>query len=133
MLKYTENEYVAGSDSYGGCETFRTKGQLISTKHSSSKGDWSSTVKEIYSLLKPGEYSDVFTDTDGSLHIIYRGADETPGEVKLADVIDKVTTIVKATSDTEAWDELLDTWMDDADIVYDKDLIASVGKDYVKE
>lgn len=61
MLKYTENEYVAGSDSYGGCETFRTKGQLISTKHSSSKGDWSSTVKEIYSLLKPGEYSDVFT------------------------------------------------------------------------
>ena len=133
MLKYTENEYVAGSDSYGGCETFRTKGQLISTKHSSSKGDWSSTVKEIYSLLKPGEYSDVFTDTDGSLHIIYRGADETPGEIKLADVIDKVTTIVKATSDTEAWDELLDTWMDDADIVYDKDLIASVGKDYVKE
>ena len=133
MLKYTENEYVAGSDSYGGCETFRTKGQLISTKHSSSKGDWSSTVKEIYSLLKPGEYSDVFTDTDGSLHIIYRGADETPGEVKLADVIDKVTAIVKATSDTEAWDELLDTWMDDADIVYDKDLIASVGKDYVKE
>ena len=71
MLKYTENEYVAGSDSYGGCETFRTKGQLISTKHSSSKGDWSSTVKEIYSLLKPGEYSDVFTDTDGSLHIIF--------------------------------------------------------------
>lgn len=133
MLKYTENEYVAGSDSYGGCETFRTKGQLISTKHSSSKGDWSSTVKEIYSLLKPGEYSDVFTDTDGSLHIIYRGADETPGEVKLADVIDKVTAIVKATSDTEAWDELLDTWMDDADIVYDKDLIASVGKTYVKE
>ena len=56
-----------------------------------------------------------------------------PGEVKLADVIDKVTTIVKATSDTEAWDELLDTWMDDADIVYDKDLIASVGKTYVKE
>ncbi len=52
---------------------------------------------------------------------------------KLADVIDKVTAIVKATSDTEAWDELLDTWMDDADIVYDKDLIASVGKDYVKE
>ena len=133
MLKYTENEYVAGSDSYGGCETFRTKGQLISTKHSSSKGDWSSTVKEIYSLLKPGEYSDVFTDTDGSLHIIYRGADETPGEVKLADVIDKVTAIVKATSDTEAWDELLDTWMDDTDIVYDKDLIASVGKTYVKE
>lgn len=37
MLKYTENEYVAGSDSYGGCETFRTKGQLISTKHSSSR------------------------------------------------------------------------------------------------
>ena len=36
-------------------------------------------------------------------------------------------------SDTEAWDELLDTWMDDADIVYDKDLITSVGKDYVKE
>ena len=106
---------------------------MISTKHSSSKGDWSSTVKEIYSLLKPGEYSDVFTDTDGSLHIICRGADETPGEVKLADVIDKVTTIVKATSDTEAWDELLDTWMDDADIVYDKDLIASVGKTYVKE
>ena len=133
MLKYTENEYVAGSDSYGGCETFRTKGQLISTKHSSSKGDWSSTVKEIYSLLKPGEYSDVFTDTDGSLHIIYRGAGETPGEVKLADVIDKVTAIVKATSDTEAWDELLDTWMDDADIVYDKDLIASVGKTYVRE
>ena len=48
-------------------------------------------------------------------------------------MIDKVTTIVKATSDTEAWDELLDTLMDDADIVYDKDLIASVGKDYVKE
>ena len=38
-----------------------------------------------------------------------------------------------STSDKEAWDELLDTWMDDADIVYDKDLIASVGKDYVKE
>lgn len=127
MIKYTENEYVAGSDSYEGCETFRTKGQLISTKHSASKGDWSATVKEIYALLKPGEYSDVFTDTDGSLHIIYRGADETPGEVKLADVIDKVTAAVKATSDSEAWDELLDSWADDADIVYNRELIDTVG------
>lgn len=37
----------------GAAKPSRTKGQLISTKHSSSKGDWSSTVKEIYSRLSP--------------------------------------------------------------------------------
>ena len=47
----------------------QTKGQIVSLIYDCDK-DWSPTVKEIFGMIEIGEYSNVFEDEDGSLHII---------------------------------------------------------------
>lgn len=132
MMKYSENVAVVGSDSKNGCEAFRTKGQIISLEYSSAS-DWSDTVKEIFGMLKVGEYSNVFADDDGSLHIIKYVSDITAGTVELEDVYDSVKTIVKLSSDEKAWAELMDAWLDDSSIKRNTNLIRSIGKDMLED
>lgn len=132
MLKYSENTAVVGDDKNAGCEAFQTKGQIISLEYSCAS-DWSDTVKEIFGMLKVGEYSNIFADDDGSLHIIKYVSDITAGTVELEDVYDSVKTIVKSSSDEEAWSELMDTWLDDSSIKRNTNLIRAIGKDMLED
>ncbi len=132
MLKYSENTAVVGDDSNAGCEVFQTKGQIISLEYSGAS-DWSDTVKEIFGMLEVGEYSNIFADDDGSLHIIKYVSDITAGTVELEDVYDSVKTIVKSSSDEKAWSELMDAWLDDSSIKRNTNLIRSIGKDLIED
>lgn len=132
MLKYSENTAVVGDDSNAGCEAFQTKGQIISLEYSCAS-DWSDTVKEIFGMLRVGEYSNIFADDDGSLHIIKYVSDITAGTVELEDVYDSVKTIVKSSSDEKAWSELMDAWLDDSSIKRNSNLIRSIGKDLIED
>lgn len=132
MLKYSENSAVVGDDLKNGCEAFKTEGEIISLEYSCAS-DWSDTVKEIFGMLKVGEYSNIFADDDGSLHIIKYVSDITAGTVELEDVYDSVKTIVKSSSDEKAWSELMDTWLDDPSIKRNSELIRSIGRDLLKD
>ena len=131
MLKYSENTDVVGKDGNGGCEAFQTKGQIISLVYDCDK-DWSPTVKEIFGMIEIGEYSNVFEDEDGSLHIIKYVSDINSGDVPLDDIRDEVTSFVKADSDEAAWNELMESWLADPEIKRNTDLIRSAGKDLIE-
>ena len=131
MLKYSENTDVVGKDGNGGCEAFQTKGQIISLIYDCDK-DWSPTVKEIFGMIEIGEYSNVFEDEDGSLHIIKYVSDINSGDVPLDYIRDEVTSFVKADSDEAAWNELMESWLADPEIKRNTDLIRSAGKDLIE-
>ena len=80
-----------------------------------------------------GEYSNIFADDDGSLHIIKYVSDITAGTVELEDVYDSVKTIVKSSSDEKAWSELMDAWLDDSSIKRNSNLIRSIGNDLIED
>lgn len=128
MRKYTENASVIGDDSNPACEEFLTKGQYISTGLS-CPNDWSATVKEIYSIIPEGTYSEIFTDTDGSLHVIYHGEKVKPGAVELDSIFESIRFIVRSENSDSDWSELLDAWMDDKDVHIDMDIVHSIGRD----
>lgn len=132
MLKYSENSAVVGDDNGDGCKMFQTNGQIISLEYSSSS-DWSPTVKEIFGMLKVGEYSNVFADDDGSLHIIKYVSDITSGKVSLDTVYDYIKSIVKMSSDENAWSDLMETWLDDSSIKRNSKIIRSMGKELLKK
>lgn len=130
MLKYTENPFVIGDDETEPSEAFRTVGQIISKKHESSN-DWSDTLKEQFSKLKIGEYSEVFIDEDGSYHIIYYVSDIEKGEVSLQSIYDSVKIAAKAASDERQWQALVEDWKDDPDLYINTELIRTLGRDAV--
>lgn len=131
MLKYTSDETVKGTEEKEGCEAYRTKGQLISTKYDCGTNDWSSTVKEIFGMLNPGEYSNVFADDDMSFHIIYYVGDEPSGAVSNEEIRDFVSNIVRKSLIEEEWKKLTESWLDDADIKRNMELVRSVGKELI--
>ena len=132
MMRYSENDVVVGSETAAGCAAFQTKGQIISLEYECQL-DWSDTVKEIFSMLAIGEYSRVFTDDDGSLHIIKYVSDIAPGDILLDDVREAVTYFVKADSNEEKWDELMQVWLDDPNIVRNMPIVRYLGKDMISE
>lgn len=132
MLKYSENTMVVGDEQNAGCEAFQTNGQIISLKYSCDS-DWSDTIKEIFGMLKVGEYSNIFADDDGSLHIIKYVSDITEGTVELEDLYEPIRTIVKSSSDEKAWSELMDAWLDDSSIKRNSNLIRSIGRDLLDD
>ncbi len=132
MMRYSENTDVVGKDGEDGCEAFQTMGQIISLKYECN-ADWSDTVKEIFGMLKVGEYSGVFADEDGSLHIIKYVSDVPAGAVPLESVYEPIKSIVKTISDETAWNELIETWLDDSRIKRNMKLIRLVGQDLIEE
>lgn len=129
MLEYTEDPAIIGKDDKPGCETFKTKGQVISLVHLSTKGDWTKTVKDVFTTLSIGEYSDVFTDEDGSIHIIYYASDEKAGPIEFDELHDTIKEVIKAETDKSAWEELIETWKDDKDLKINMDLVRLIGTD----
>lgn len=132
MMKYSENTVVVGSETAAGCTAFQTNGQIISLEYECQL-DWSDAIKEIFSMLDIGEYSGVFTDDDGSLHIIKYVSDITPGDIPLDDVREAVTYFVKADSSEEKWNELMQVWLDDPSIVRNMPAVRYLGKDLISE
>lgn len=126
VIKYTDDTDILNS------EAMIAKGQLISLEYQ-CEYDWSNTVKEIFSMLEMGEYSSVFTDDDGSFHIIYYASDEKAGEVGLDALYDVIEEYVKEETDAAAWDELMETWLDDPNIVRNMELVRSVGREALEE
>lgn len=131
MAKYTENSDVVSSDGeiY---ESIKLSGQIISLKYD-CEPDWSDTVKEIFGMLDVGEYSNVFVDDDGSLHIIKYVCDITPGDISIDEIWDEVSYFVANDSNEDDWNELIETWLQDPDIKRNTDLIRSMGKDFIGE
>lgn len=127
MMKYTEDERVIGSDGKPGCETFRTKGELISLVHNGLE-DWDETVKNEFSKLDKGMYSNVFMD-EGSYHIIYYASDEPAGEVPLDGIHDVVETVCAEGIRNAQWDLLIEEWKKDPDLKINMELIRQVGVD----
>ena len=84
-------------------------------------------------MLAIGEYSRVFTDDDGSLHIIKYVSDIAPGDIPLDDIREAVTYFVKADSNEEKWDELMQVWLDDPNIVRNMPIVRYLGKDMISE
>ncbi len=131
MLKYTEDERVVGREGAGGCETFREKGELISTVHN-GLGDWSAAVKTEFSKLSVGAYSKVFMD-GGSYHIIYYASDEKAGEVPIESIYDDIKAICLDGVQGSQWEELLEEWKNDPELTINMELVRSVGLEDLKD
>ncbi len=131
MAKYTENSDVI-SDDGDIYESIKLNGQIISLEYD-CEPDWSDTVKEIFGMLDVGEYSNVFADDDGSLHIIKYVSDITPGDVAIDNIWDEVSYFVANDSNEDDWNELIETWLQDPNIKRNTDLIRSMGKDLIGE
>lgn len=125
MLKYTEDPKVVGDAETNGCEAFCEKGELISTKYT-SMNDWSDKIKEVFSGLKIGEYSEVFFD-EGSYHIIYYVSDEKAGDVDIDSIYDYIKQICLAEVQDSQWEALLEEWKKDPELFIDMDRIRQVG------
>ena len=125
MLEYTEDKRVVGTEAGGGCEAFKTKGELISLKYS-GYGDWSETVKAEFSKLSIGEYSGVFMD-NGSYHIVYYASDERSGDVPLDELRDQIKEVCMSGVQNSQWNALLNEWKNDPDLKIDLDVIRLVG------
>ncbi len=132
MMKYTDDPEVIGSEEIQGCEAFQKKGKLIAVGFD-CPNDWSSTVKEIYSMTDKGSYSTIFTDTDGSMHIIYHAEDEQAGVVPVETLHDAIEFIVRSESSDAQWSELLETWIDDPEVNVDMDCVHALGMDRLKK
>ena len=128
MLRYTQDPLVIGSDTRTPVDIYRTKGQIISTQYT-SLNDWSTTVKDIFGMTPEGEYSAVFTDTDGSLHIIYHGESLKAGAVPVDDIRSDIEFFVRSEKSEADWNELIDAWKDDRDLIIDYETVRSVGVD----
>lgn len=132
MLKYTENTYITGDSDYPGSSVWREQGQLIALDLECGTADWSKTVKDIYGILKEGEYSTVFSDEDGSLHIIYRCGAVEPGQVDISGVKDDIAFILKTEKGAKDWEELVKAWTGDSELEVNRESIRAVGRDKLK-
>ena len=125
MLKYTEDPLIVGSDTVAAVPAFAESGRLISLTHTSTS-DWSPTYKEIFGMTEAGSYSAVFADEDGSLHILYRVGEVTPGRAELEPIRPAIETAVRNAKSQVDWDELLDAWTDDPLIERNMDAVYSL-------
>lgn len=132
MLKYTENTYVIGEGDYQGSTAFRTVGQLIAPEIDCGTSDWSKTVKEIFSMTPEGKYSNVFTDDDGSLHIIYNCGKVQSGQIDIESVRSDIEYVLKNENGTKDWDELVKAWIADSAMEVNRESIRAVGVDRLK-
>lgn len=132
MAKYTDDTTVIGDETEPPCEAFLSKGKLIAIGIE-CPNDWSQTVKEIYSMTEKGSYSAIFSDSDGSLHIIYHGEDEPSGTVSIEELHDAISYIVRSESSDAQWSELLEAWIDDPEVKVDMDCVHSLGLDRLKK
>ncbi len=105
--------------------TFMENGMLISTQYESSI-DWSDRIKEEFATLAPGEYTEIFADTDG-LHVLYYVGDEPTGARTLDSVKDLALEALLADKQATEWDALMAEWSADESVVIDEELVRSVG------
>ena len=131
MLRYTEDERVVGRDGTGGCEAFRTKGELISLEYDGAN-DWSAAVKAEFKKLSKGQYSKVFMD-EGSYHIIFYASDETPGDVPIEGIYDDIKSVCLEGVQGSQWEALIEEWKRDPELTVNMELIRSVGADELEQ
>lgn len=132
MLKYTENTYVIGESDYEGSTTFRTVGQLIAPEIDCGATDWSKTVKDIFSMTPEGKYSNIFTDEDGSLHIIYNCGKVQSGQIDIETIRGDIEYVLKNENGAKDWDELIKAWIADSAMEVNRESIRAVGADRLK-
>lgn len=133
MLEYSEDPLVVGSSEHAGCEKFQTDGMLISLVHDCGDSDWSQTFKDIYAMTEKGSYSGIFTDDDGSLHIIFHGEDEPAGDVEPDKIYALAEDCVRSEKADSEWDKLLEGWRKDSALKVDTDAIRALGADNLKD
>ncbi|MBR5949142.1 MAG: SurA N-terminal domain-containing protein [Clostridia bacterium] len=128
MKRFTEVNY---SESEDGSLPQRVieNGELISLTSDCGENDWSATLKEVCGMTAKGEYSSIFADEDGSLHIIMRGDDVPSGAVDQASIRDAIVRIVRSEKSPSAWQCKLDEWREDPALKIDMDTVRSVGAD----
>lgn len=128
MKRFSERSY---SDAENGDIPSRIleNGELISITHDCGDSDWSSVIKDIYSMTAVGEYSTVFSDDDGSLHIIMRGENVPSGSVDVASIKDAIIRIIRAEKSASAWKNKLSEWREDPALHIDMDTVRSIGTD----
>lgn len=128
MKRYTEANYV-GSDHGVIPQDVIEKGELISTEYDCGSSDWSTTFKEVYSMTAKGEFSSVFSDEDGSLHILMRGDDEPSGSVEIDSVKDAIVRIIRREKSNSEWQSMIAKWREDPALHVDMEAVRKVGAD----
>lgn len=128
MKRFSEASY-AGSENGEIPSRILENGELISISNDCGDNDWSSVVKDIYSMTAKGEYSTVFSDDDGSLHIIMRGENLPSGSVDVASIKDAIVRIIRAEKSASAWKNKLSEWREDPALHIDMDTVRSIGTD----
>ena len=129
MAEYTEDKRVVGDGTNEGCETFRTKGELISLRYN-GLGDWSEKIKEEFGKLSMGSYSGIFMD-GGSYHIVYYASDERSGDVPLEEIHDYIKEVCMVGVRNSQWNDLLSEWKKDPELKIDYDTIRLVGAEEI--
>ncbi len=119
MLEVTENTDFTEIDGF-------ENGMLISNSYSATY-DWSTAVKNAFANLSLGEYSPVFTDTNG-LHIIYYVSDETSGTTDLTDsIFEALASSLKSDLVSETWNALVSEWKNDGSVEVLTDAYRQIG------
>lgn len=128
MKRYSEAKPV-GADEDVVPQNVLEKGKLISITIDCGDSDWSNTFKEVFAMTPKGEFSSVFTDEDGSLHILMHGEDEPSGSVDSASIKEAIVRIVRNEKTSSEWQNKLSEWRDDPALHIDMDTVRSVGLD----
>ena len=107
-------------DSYSDYSIFAEKGILIAPDYACDD-DWSDVVKEQFSKLSMGTYSEPFADEDG-YHIIYYLADEPAGTVELSSIEEGIRGYLLEEIRTTEWEAIIDAWMNDGTVTLHEDV-----------
>ncbi len=107
-------------DNYSDYLIFSEKGILIAPDYACDD-DWSDVVKEQFSKLSIGTYSEPFADEDG-YHIIYYLADEPAGTVELSSIEEGIRGYLLEEIRTTEWEAIIDAWMNDGTVTLHEDV-----------
>ena len=121
LKKYSEKTDLSGK--------IVTERLLISAVHDCADGSFSSIFKEVFSSTKSGEYSSVFSDEDGSLHIILNDGALKSGKVDLDSVKEPISRLLHKEQVEQSWKAVLEEWRGDDALKIDMDTVRSVGAD----
>lgn len=119
------SEYTEDAD-FVNTEYFMKHGMLISSYESHT--DWSDLIKEEFSKLSIGEYSEIFSDSTG-YHIIYYFEDVPAGPVDYDTVKDELYASLLESIKSDEWDALIEEWLNSSDLDADIENVRHVGSD----
>ncbi|MBQ3552976.1 MAG: hypothetical protein IJA35_07540 [Clostridia bacterium] len=119
------SEYTEDAD-FVNTEYFMEHGMLISSYESYT--DWSDLIKEEFSKLSIGEYSEIFSDSTG-YHIIYYLEDVSEGPVSYDAVKDELYASLLESIKSDEWDALIEEWLNSSDLNADIESVRHVGAD----